>query len=903
MQSKQMMLCAGTALSVLAGVAPAWAQAAGEQEAGQASEELIIVTGSRIQRSGFDAPTPTTVLGVEELAQGNRPSIAQALNDVPQFRATSTPATTTGNTNAAASQADLRGLTSVRTLTLLNGHRFTGSADLNSVPQNVVKRVDVVTGGASAAWGSGAVAGVVNIILDDEMTGVKLGLNTGVSTYGDGNRYGADAAWGTNFADGRGHFMIAGEYMDDKGAWDRDSRKHMKAGLFQRADGQLVLADDVKYTILNRGGSILSLTAAPYNLVFNPDGSVGPLPLGSETFGQQTIGGGGQSLYEYLSVSTPYERSNVFARASYDITDTAKIWIDGSYSRMSADFGFFPDTPIAVIMPDNAFLTDTARAQLADAGVTGPFVLGRILDDVGPDRFLNYRYTRRNLEVAVGIDGTIGDKWTYRAYYDHGELKNDQWLDNQRITANFNRAVDSVLVGGTPVCRVNADADPANNDPACVPLNLLGNGNITDAARAYAFASGGAVTTTKLDAAGVSLSGELFSTWAGPVDVAVGSDWRWEEFVTNSTDPYSVTRALTPLSFSATNGGFNVKEFFVEVNVPLLDVADTARLEVNGAARYSDYSTSGGIWTWKTGSTLRLVNDLLLRAVYSRDIRSPSINEYYLARATNLGNMIDPYRSNALALNVYSYTGGNPDLDPEISHTLTLGGSYSPNFAPGLRLSADFYKIKIDDVIVTLTGQDVLGLCYQQFPDDDLCGGLVERNNDGTLLSVLRTFRNLAKYQTKGLDLEASYQMPLGSGTLSFRALATHVFELLIDDGVRTTDRAGIVGGDTLFSTPKWRGTGTITYQDERFGADLRFRYVDGGIYSDQIGPNGQPILNNDISSRTYVDVGLRVKVGEFMLYGNVNNVFNLSSPRTQYTNPNYEVMGRYFSGGVKLNF
>jgi len=886
--------------AALAMSAPALAQEAAETAAPENSE-LIIVTGSRIQRSGFDAPTPTTVLGVEELAQGNRPSIAQALNDVPQFRASGTPTMTTGNTNAAASQADLRGLSYVRTLTLLNGHRFTGSSDLNIVPQNIIKRVDVVTGGASAAWGSGAVAGVVNIILDDEMTGVKLGLNTGVSTFGDGNRYGADAAWGTNFADGRGHFMIAGEYMDDKGAWDRDSRKHLKAGLFQRANGELVLADDVKYTILNRGGSILNpMTGAPYNLVFNPDGSVGPLPLGSETFGQQTIGGGGQGLYEYLSVSTPYKRTNVFARASYDITDTAKIWVDGSYSRMTADFGFFPDTPIAVIMPDNAFLTDTARAQLADAGVAGPFVLGRILDDVGPDRFLNYRYTRRNLEVAVGIDGTIGDRWTYRAYYDHGELKNTQWLDNQRITANFNNAVDSILVGGTPVCRINADADPSNDDPACVPINILGNGNITDAMRAYSFASGGAVTTTKLDTAGVSLSGELFSTWAGPVDIAVGSDWRWEEYVTNSIDSYSAARALTPLSYSATNGGFNVKEFFGEVNVPLLDVADTARLEVNGAARYSDYSTSGGIWTWKTGSTLRLVNDLLLRAVYSRDIRSPNINEYYLARATNLGNMIDPFRGGpdgTLALNVYSYTGGNPDLQPEISHTLTLGGSYSPSFAPGLRFSADFYKIKIDDVIVTLQGQDVLGLCYAADPSDDLCGGLIERNPDGTLAAVLRTFRNLAKYQTKGLDLEASYQMPMGSGTLTFRALATHVFELLIDDGVNTTDVAGIVGGDTAFSTPKWRGTGTLTYQDERFGADFRVRYVDGGLYSEL------PVVNNNVSSRTYVDVGLRMKVGEFTLYGNVNNVFNVSAPRAQYTNPNYEVMGRYFSGGVKVQF
>ncbi|MEN3748414.1 TonB-dependent receptor [Sphingomonas sp. HF-S3] len=875
--------------------APAMAQDAPEPTA---APEEIVVTGSRIQRSGFDAPTPTTVIGEAELKLGNRPSIAQVLNDTPQFRPTSTPATTVGNTTSGVSNADLRGLGAVRTLTLLNGHRFTGSNDLNIVPQNLIKRVDVVTGGASAAWGSGAVAGVVNIILDDEMTGWRIGGQTGISSRGDAARYGADAAWGTNFADGRGHFMIGVDYMQENGAFDRKSRPNLEAGVFQRADGQLVLARDPNLTILNRGGSVLSLTAVPRNLVFNPDGSVSPAPLGSETVGQYTLGGNGQNLYDYVAVSSPYKRANIYARATFELTPSLKLWANGGFNRMWADYGFFPETPVVAIMPDNAFLTQTARSQLAAAGVTAPFALGRILDDVGAEKMLNFSYARRNIEGAIGLDGSFGGGWTYRLYYDHGELRSDQQLSNQRIAARFNRAVDSVLVNGTATCRVNADASTANDDPACVPINLLGNGNISDAAAKYAFGAAQLIYTIKLDAAGASLAGQPFSTWAGPVDIAVGTDFRWEGQTTQYVDPLSQARAFATLNSSGTDGSFSVKEAFGEVNVPLLDVTDVAHLEVNGAARYSDYSTSGGIWSWKTGGTLRLVNDLLLRAVYSRDIRSPSITEYFLARSTNIGNVQDPFVG-APASNVFVYGGGNRNLTPETSHTLTLGGSYSPSYLKGVSLSVDYYEITIDNVITTITAQDTLNQCYAANPGDPTCGGVLTRTANGTLESLTNSYRNLARYSTRGIDIEAAYRVRLGDGTLSFRALANHIFNLRVNG----TDVAGIVGADTAFSTPSWRATGTVRYDGEQFGANLRVRHVGGGIYSTLLGGNGKRIANNEIDGRTYVDLGVEIRAGSFTLFGNVNNLFDQDPPFVPYTTPHYDTIGRYFSTGVRLKF
>ncbi|WP_447726151.1 TonB-dependent receptor plug domain-containing protein [Sphingomonas koreensis] len=889
---------ASTALTAIAGLSPAYAQTAPEEVAAStASEEEVVVTGSRIQRSGFDAPTPTTVIGEAELELGNRPSVAQVLNDAPQFRPTTNPTTNAGGTNSGISTADMRGLGAVRTLTLLNGHRFSGAADLNTVPQSLVKRIDVVTGGASAAWGSGAVAGVVNIILDDDLTGLRLGAQTGVSSRGDGVRYGADIAWGTDFAGGRGHFMVAGDYMKERGIISRKERPQLEAGLFVHPTEGLKLVSDPNSTQVYNGGSILSGTGVPYGLVFGPDGNINPFPFGSVTSGATTVGGGGQNTYDYVPVSAPYERVNAFARASFDVTDSLKVWAQFSFHQMKGNYGLFPESAAdasTLIRPDNAFLTQANRNRLAAAGITGPFLLGRFLDDIGTDRqMLSLQYNRRNLEGAIGLQGSFGNGWKYNAYYDRGEIRFNQRINNQRIKTRFANGVDSVLVGNTPTCRINADATTANDDPNCVPINILGNGNISDAAAKWAFGGSHLIATIKLDAAGASLSGHPFSTWAGPVDIAIGTDVRWEKQTTNYVDPLSLANALSVLNSSATNGGFNVKEAFAEVNVPLLNAEGVAKLEVNGAARYSDYSTSGGIWSWKTGGTLRLVNDLLLRAVYSRDIRSPSVAEYFTTRSVGIGVVQDPFRGGAVQSNVTVYGGGNRNLTPEISHTMTFGGSYSPHYIPGFRLSVDYYDIDIDNVITSISAQTLLKQCHDNAPSDPTCGGVIVRKPNGEIETMSNPVRNLANYNTQGIDIEASYRTALGNGQLSFRALVNHVFHLKVDGA----EVAGIVGGETAFSTPKWRGTATVAFDNADFGANLRVRYVAGGTY------NAQKIVDGSNGSRTYVDLGARFKTGPFTLFANVNNLFDRDPPLTPYITPNYDVIGRYVSGGVKLNF
>ncbi len=892
---------------------------AGEEQRGDQGE--VVVTGSRIQRAGFNAPTPTTVLGDAEIRQGDRPNIAEVLDDQPQFRATSTPATTTGNTNNSASTADLRGLGAVRTLTLLNGHRFTGSNDLNTIPLSIIKRVDVVTGGASAAYGSGAVAGVVNIILDDAFKGALLGTDLGVSSRGDDGRRAFQATLGHSFLNDRLHVMVAGDYTTEDGAFGRNDRPNLRSAIFGQANGQFILANNVGYTIINTGGAIIGGKAN--RQVFNPDGSLSPLVLGSQTNGSFTVGGTSQNIYDFVAVTSPYDRENLFGRASFEISPAAKLWVDASFSRVHNNFPFFPETPILSIKADNAFLTPTARAQLAGLGATFPITVGRILTDIGSTGYMGYRNVRRNLEFAGGLDGSfsvLGHDFKYQSYYDHGDLRSDQSLYNQRITAKFNNAVDAVLVNGVPVCRINA-TQTAASDPACAPLDLLGSGNGSNsaAALAYAFGANRQITTTRLDATGISLSGSPFRTWAGPVDIALGGDFRWESLATNYVDPLSLAGAFGSLNFTATNGKFNVKEGFAELNVPLIDVANTLHFEANGAARYSDYSTSGGIWSWKYGGTAKLFQDFLLRGSYSRDIRSPTIQEYFTNQALNLTNAVDPFvrttaSPNGTSLaNVRNFTGGNPNLTPETSHTLTLGGSVSPRIAHGFSFGVDYYKIDIRNVIATLALQDLLNLCYSRAPGDATCGGVIARDATGAISTVSRTYLNLAEYKTRGLDFEAAYSMPisaLGSGlggTVRFRALATRVLDLLINDGVHITDRAGVVGDTTTFDTPKWRATGSINYQSETLGLDVRVRYVGGGQFNQPYATNGvafgQVIQNGKVGSRTYLDIGGQIKVGAFSLFGTINNVTDRDPPFVTYASPIYDMIGRYFSAGARLKF
>jgi len=891
--------------SAFAQTAPAPAT---EAEAEQESED-IVVTGSLIDRAGFDQPTPTTVIGATELRQGARANIAQVLNDQPAFRPTVSPTVSVGNTSSGTAPVDLRGLGTARTLTLLNGRRFVGDNNLNLIPSGLVERVEVVTGGASAAYGSGAVAGVVNIILSDDLEGISLGASGGVSSRGDAQRYSFNGTFGTHFAGDRGHFMAGVEYVDDLGVKDRNTRPNLgSTGIVPvnpaAPTGPSVLVQDVNYTNRSAGGLITSGLFA--GQTFNSDGTLRPF-RGPNA---QGIGGAdGLGLYDDVYASSPFERINGYARASFDLGG-AKVWIDGTYGRAKSNYPFFPDLLLSSqsISATNPYLRPEYRQALANAGQAN-ITVGRVFNDI----FLNdFNLFRENKEGAIGIDGDFGGGWKYNAYYSHGVVETRESATNSRIAANYTRAVNAVMnSAGQIVCAVNADTITTNDDAACAPLNILGNGVASQASLDYVRGAQSQRSISKLDAVGAQVQGDLFPLPGGPLTVAAGGEIRWES-VDTRRDPLTATAGYFGFALYAQDlqGEFEVKEGFVEVAAPVLDFENSFKLDLSGAARYSDYSFSGGIWSWKIGGTARIANDILLRATRSRDIRAPGIGNLFSTRNTNIGSLNDrdraPYLStpgyNPQPLEVFTYSGGNPDLVPEIGKTLTLGGSITPSFFSGFSLSVDYYSIKIEQAITTLSGSSLTLACANG--NQAACARVV-RDSTGTVTTVFSNAQNIASFETKGVDIEASYVLPMSrlnsdmGGSLRVRALATYVDEFITNDGTTPIDRAGDVG-NTVAGVPHWRGTLSFDYQDEVVGFDARVRYVGGGTFDSQ----NVLLTNNSVDSRTYVDVGAQFKVAESYTFSlNVNNLFDVDPPLSTAGPVHYDAIGTYITAGVRVAF
>lgn len=930
------MLARGASLSALAAglliATPANAQTAAEPDPAveeqnvdadatdETADDDIVVTGSRIDRAGFDQPTPTTVFGEAQIEQSARQSLQMFLADQPQVRPTNLPTATIGSTTAGTAAVDLRGMGSGRTLVLLNSRRFVGEGNINFVPTSLVKRLDIVTGGASAAYGSGAVAGVVNIILDDELEGLSVGGQTSVSSRGDGEQYTLEGSFGTNFADGNGHFMVGVEYLDDHGIKPegRLERNGTNPGGFVTANGERTLYEDINGRTSSEGGLILNGVLA--GQTFNSDGTLRPFQ------GPDALGRGGadaSSLFDHTYLASPSKRFNAFARASFDI-GSSTVWAEGSWGKVDSNYVFFHDfaAPAVTVQATNPFLSQTIRDQLAVAGQTS-FTLGRLFTDILPMKFNG---DRDSLEGAIGINGSLGGGWNYRAHYSHGEIDTSSALENSRVEPNFARAVQAVSSGGQIVCAVNADASTTNDDPNCRPLNIFGQHNASQEAIDYVTATQATESTQKLDSTGLEVTGSPFSLWAGEVSLAAGVEARWEKQST-VRDERTLQGGFGLPVYTAGNdisGKFDVKEIFAETVVPLLDV-DKVKVEFNGAARYSDYSTSGGIWTWKAGGTIRLFDDLLLRATRSRDIRSPNIDQLFAVDRVTFATMVDqnppaspPPGYTATPALVATHSGGNPDLTPEISKMWIVGATYSPSFLSGLRLSVDYYDVEITDALGALNGSNLTLACREG--QQAACDRVVRDPVTQTVTEVFSNQQNIAEFATSGIDMEVSYITHVGAlvgdggGTVTIRALGNYIRELVTDNGITRLDNVGTVGD--LNGNPPFRGVLTAAYQQELFGFNARVRYIDGGKYDkfadgERVSPGGafvpghsSLITNNDIDSRTYVDIGAQVRpTDKIELSFNVTNLFDTDAPVSPQASAHYDVMGTYFNFGVKVDF
>lgn len=911
------LLSGGLPVMLSVFVHPACAQDAQAGETGKSED--IVVTASRITRSGFTAPTPTTMLDADNVALQGASTLTEAVNQIPSFLPNTTPATAGNSTaTAGANFLNLRGIGAPRTLVLVNGRRFVpsatqaaiaGTVDVNLIPQALIDRVEVVTGGASAAWGSDAVAGVVNFILDRDQKGLEVGLQAGISSRGDNAETQVSARWGTDLADGRGHFVISGEYFDSRGILNQQDRKWGAEGwqvfvnpLYTPTNGEpaRILSADVHQSNRTEGGLIL--TAGPLRyLQFGPGGTVSPFATGSYLGSTYMVGGDGINQGKYISLVTPHRRRSLYAMFDYDIADNVRLSLEGSYARSTsnnettASFSLAPYT----ITQQNAFLPDAVRSTMLTNGIT-QFQMGRINTDFG---YITTDLDAKVYRAVASLDGNFGDTWRWSAYYTYGETRRlDRSLGNV-VNARLAAAIDSIAdpVTGQPVCRNLA------TNPGCVPINLFGYGSPSAAAIDYVTEDQVVASKIRQHAAALDFSGEPFSTWAGAVSLAFGIEYR-RESVSSVADAISLANGFMIGNPKSLAGHYDVKEAYAEAVVPLLrDVPFARLLELNGAVRYTDYSTGASVTTWKLGGTYVPMDGLKLRGTLSRDIRAANLTEMFSISGLSFANVRDPRDGSSPFIS--SLSAGNPGLAPEKADTWTAGVVLEPVMLPGLRLSVDYYDIDISGAIGTLTTQNIIDRCFIGGAAQ-LCD-LIELNPDTSIRHVNNFFVNIQTVQTRGVDAELAYRTALGSDSLSVRLLGTYVADLVTGDGVTSVDRAGQAQGTGV---PHWTGLANIVYATGPLSLGVSGRYVGGGAFDVTFGPGD--INDNSISGRFYINLSAQYDIGRgdgwtMELYGAVKNLLDKDPPIVGSTfqapfatnGALYDMVGRYFTVGARVRF
>jgi outer membrane receptor protein involved in Fe transport len=926
----------------------AWAQAEPEEAPAEQSdvaetpsgppatedgEGTIVVTGSRLV-TGFQSPNPLTVLGEEEIQQRAPQTLGEVFNQIPSFRPTNSPSTAGVTSRGGGHQIspDLRGLGDVRTLVLVNGRRFvpttaSGTVDTKLIPTLLVRQIEVVTGGASAAYGSDAVAGVVNFLLKERVEGIQGTLQTGISQRGDGSEIRASLATGFTFDDDRGRFMIGADYLRLGAIGTQLTRGwgRREVGLITNPNfatnglPQFIIAENVHSANTTPGGLIVS--GPLRGLAFGPNGSTYQYQFG-QVFGSSMIGGSGQYDNENLlaTLGVPIEALNTLARISYDVSDNLEIYTELSASWSNAG-GFTQesrDRGNLVIQRDNAFLPESVRQAMLDNNLQ-TITIGRVLTDVGK---IELDRDTRVLRGVIGAEGDLGGGWTWDAYYQYGRTDFDLIMGpNNRRQAEYRNAVDAVVDPGSGdiVCRSTL-TDPTNG---CIPVNVFGYGSLQ--LNDYVFGSAVFNQLTDQHAAAANIQGSPFSTWAGPVSIGFGAEYRRDRTI-GVSDP--VSQQLNP---NGSTGGWilgnqlpfegriSVWELYAETLVPLAeDLPFAHELNVTGAVRRTHYSTSGTVYTWKGGVTWSPIEDIRFRLTRSRDIRAPNITELYESGGSSNTNVFDPVLGQSIQ--VRELNDGNPDLRPEIANTLALGVVLQPRFLPRFAFSVDYYDIKIDDVITTLGAPTLAQGC---FAGNTLYCDSIVFNNDGSIAYVVNTRLNLASFKTSGIDFEMRYSFRPSflPGNIQLRALATYVDTLTLITPAGARETVGQVSEvNRTPGVPHWTGNADISYSDDHLTLGVQGRLIGSGVFSNLYttgAGEANTVSRNEVPAYAYFNLygSFNVPIGndrQVQFFGTINNILDQDPPflpsgaaggtRETSTNPVfYDVIGRYFRFGVRF--
>ena len=943
-----------TSTLAIAFAGAASAQTASSQTAQAGSVEEIVVTGTRVVRDGYEAPTPLTVVGVEQVQAAATNNVIDSLTTLPSFAGNYTPQSSTQNVStgtAGTSSVNLRNLGLTRTLVLVNGQRsvpstITGLVDVNTIPSQLIERVDVVTGGASAAYGSDAVSGVVNFVLDTKFTGVKGEASGGVTTYGDDRQWKVALTAGTAFADGRGHFIVSGGISHQDGvldggrAWNNTGLQIITNPAYGTGAGQStsvpqrLLLDKVALSNSTPGGIIVS--GPLKGIAFGAGGQPYQFNYGSIVSGSAMSGGDWLTSNLHTvgqSIEPAQGARNLFLRASYQITDDMEVFVQSSWYENSNFSNAYPNDNYfggLTIKTDNAFLPAAVRTQAQALGLT-TLTMGTTLVELGSNSILTKRKVLRNVVGITGKADAFDSSWSWDAYYQTGVSMGSESSQNTLNFNNFPIAVDAVFApNGSIVCRSTL-TNPTNG---CVPYNVFGTGVASAAAKAFVVGLSHRNQRFVQNVAAASVNGEPFSSWAGPVSLALGVEHRSEK-ASGSSTALDKQRVFFAGNYLPTFGSYNVTEGFVETVVPLAKDTVWARsLDLNAAVRGTGYSTSGTVVTWKVGATYKPIDDITFRATRSRDIRAPNLNDLYNAGSTTNQVVIDTGRTGQ-GISYLGTTRGNVNLVPEKADTTGLGVVIQPQFFPGFSVSADYWNIDLSGAISTISAQNIVDLCSQGAAS--FCQAI---NNGQPLNPVggsaanqinIQPF-NLAQQLVRGIDLEASYRTPLDaissdlSGNLTLRLLTSFYLKNYTNNTLTPpTDSAGQNAGG---GPPDYRMTLSAGYTNDAFSFTVTDRIVSAGVYNNTyvVCTSGCPVSTtanntisaNSISGAMFWDLSLGYKFinegpNSAEVFLNVRNLTNkdpvlvAGGPSgvpydTVTTNPsNYDSLGRVFRAGVRF--
>ncbi|WP_239015849.1 TonB-dependent receptor domain-containing protein [Novacetimonas hansenii] len=898
------------------------------------NSEVIMVTGTHIANSRIKSPTPISSLSQSEI-QNQAPSnnLADLVNQMPQFAGSTTPQNSRLSLSsglAGINALNLRNLGAERSLVLLDGRRITPSAitgivDINTIPQQLVKRVDVVTGGASAQYGSDAVAGVTNFVLDKTYTGLKIDGDSGISDYGDGINYHTAVTGGFGFAHGKGHVLLSGDYAHQDGIysvdrpWNFNGQRIIANPEYASGNGQpyYIRVGNAGTNYALPGGIINSSTGGVTNslrgIYFGQGGSVNHYNYGSLSTSSVTVGGDHALANDGkdIGLEPMSDRKNIYGRLSYDVAPWMTLYGEGSYNQSEYIYNAGPQYLSAIkLSGSNPYLVD-ALGSSALQNVSS-VTLGTTALDLPYRRTDNRRSVQRYTFGGEGNFTLFGKPASWNAYAQYGVMHSKEQIYNVMNTAKIANATNAVRSSTGQIVCASSLTDPSNG---CSPIDWLGTGVISTAAKDYVLGNPWREERFQEIVSGVNLSMIPFATWAGDANIAVGGEYRDER--ASGYVPTQYQSGWSVGNFLPTFGHYDVKEAYVEGAVPL-----AKGLSVNAAVRATDYSTSGYVTTWKIGGTWQPIQDILFRATESHDIRAPNIDELYNAGTSQTTSVLNPVTG--ATETVLSRTTGNTKLKPEKANTTTIGAVITPRYTPGLSISVDWFHTKIKDAIEQFYPQTIIDECYSGYTQ--FCAA-IRPDPTGTrdLLMSASPF-NFAKLETSGIDIDASYRFPLrrilknANGYFVIHGQATNYLKYVSASGL---GYAVDTSGDISSGPPRWIYRFSASYTTSRYSITAVAHGISSGHYSNSYvtcttscgayNADYPSINNNHVAGLFYFDlngtytlpVQNSAKVQLFLNVTNLANSHPLLVPEsglaadTTYSN----LLGRTYRGGVRMEF